>query len=146
VGNDAHLKVLRYPNIGIRQYLISQTGFPWDADFINRKASLVGITQIWGEVSPATCPISFTPEEQETALNDAAEWNESAETLSKARDAMGIDFEGGTEPENYEFARYMNLEFRTEMVRQAEEHERDLCWRAWPYKDDNDQSPPPAMS
>lgn len=135
--NDLHFKALQYPRLGMPQYLISQMGFPWDADFINLKASLVTFTQMWPDVSSSTepCPISFTPEEQKQALDDAEEWNESADMLSTVRDAMGIDLEGGTEPENYEFARNMNLGFRMEMVRQAEEHEREIAWRAWPYKE-----------
>ncbi|PGH15191.1 hypothetical protein AJ79_02556 [Helicocarpus griseus UAMH5409] len=92
------------------------------------------------------CPISFTPEEQQQALDDAAEWNESADMLSRAREAMGIDLEGGTEPGNFEYAQNMNLGFRMEMVRQSEEHERELAWRAWPYKDDDDTSLLPRYS
>lgn len=145
--NDTHLKAFRQPNIGVRQYLISQSGFPWDADFINLKASLVGITKRWPDISSEPCPISFTPEEQKKALDDAGEWIESAELLSTARASMGIDSEGGTEPDNFEFAREMNRGFRMEMVKQADEEglERELCWRAWPYKDDDDLSPVPAI-
>ncbi|KAK2810193.1 hypothetical protein FQN50_003163 [Emmonsiellopsis sp. PD_5] len=146
--NDLHFKTLQYPHLGLRQYLISQAGFPWDADFINLKASLVAATRSWKDISSSPedpCPISFTEEEQRQALDDAAEWNESADFLSKAREAMGIDFEGGTEPGNFEFAREMNLRFRMEMVRQADEHERELAWRTWPYKDDGDESPVPVL-
>ncbi|KAK2771974.1 hypothetical protein FQN53_004833 [Emmonsiellopsis sp. PD_33] len=146
--NDLHFKALQHPNLGLLQYLISQAGFPWDADFINLKASLVAVSRAWKDISSSPedpCPISFTAEEQRQALDDAAEWNESADLLSAAREAMGIDFEGGTEPENFEFAREMNSRFRREMVRQAEEHEREVAWRTWPYKDDGDESPVPVL-
>ncbi|PGH35444.1 hypothetical protein GX50_01782 [[Emmonsia] crescens] len=145
--NQRHFNALQYPYLGMIQYLISQTAFPWDADFINLMASLVAFTQIWKNVSSSSepCPISFTPEEQRQALDDAAEWNESADLLSASRDAMGVDLEGGTEPGNFEFAREMNLGFRMEMVKQAEEHERELAWRVWPYKDDGDVSTAPKV-
>ncbi|PGH23208.1 hypothetical protein AJ80_02738 [Polytolypa hystricis UAMH7299] len=94
---------------------------------------------------PHSCPISFTPEEQQQALDDASEWNESADIFSAARDGMGIDLQGGTGPENIEFAHNMNLGIRMEMVRQAEEHERELAWRVWPYKDDDDASSAPLV-
>lgn len=31
-----------------------------------------------------------------------------------------------------------NRQFRMEMLRQAEVDEREICWRNWPYKDDED--------
>lgn len=100
LGNDLHLSALRLPNRGLLQHLISQTGFPWDTDFVNLKVALVRIAQIWANLSSAPCPISFSPEEQENAFNEASERNESAELLSRAQQFMGIDLEGSTVPDN----------------------------------------------
>ena len=70
----------------------------------------------------------------------------SEELLTIIRNDLGIDPEGGTEPENFEWASRRNLEYRLEMLRQAEEDERDICWRNWPFKDDTDFSSPPLVS
>ncbi|WEW56479.1 hypothetical protein PRK78_001924 [Emydomyces testavorans] len=146
LGNRLHYKTMQLQNIGLLQFLISQTGYPWDADYINLKMSLVRVTQKWDLFSPEhSCPISFTPEEQQTALRKAIDWNASADMLSQMRESMAIDLEGGTEPENFELAVNMNEEFRMEMVKHAEPHQRDICWRTWPFKDDDDQSPTPTV-
>ncbi|WEW60945.1 hypothetical protein PRK78_006433 [Emydomyces testavorans] len=143
LGNKLHFKAFQMPSIGLLQYLISQSGMPWDADFINLKMSLVHVSQSWDKFSAEDCPILFTPEEQKKALDDATEWNESAAILTQMRDGMGIDIEGGTEPENLEFAMHINQGLRTETVRHSEKHERELAWRTWPFKDDDDTSPMP---
>ncbi|KAI1947423.1 hypothetical protein LOZ53_006289 [Ophidiomyces ophidiicola] len=146
LGNKLHYKTMRLKNIGLLQFLISQTGYPWDADYINLKMSLVYVAKNWDTFSPEhPCPIFFTPEEQQTALCEANDWNESASMLSQMRESMSIDSEGGTEPENFDFAMNMNLEFRMEMVKQAEPHQRNICWQTWPFKDDDDQSPAPPI-
>lgn len=145
LNNASHLQALRLRGLGVRQYLVSQAGFPWDADFVNLKAALVGISQGWEEFSSAPCPISFSSEEQEKAREESSEWNESAEMLSTFRDSMGIDPEGGTEPANFEYACNMNKQWRMEMLQHAEKEERELCWRAWPYKDDDDTSTAPIL-
>lgn len=44
VRNEQHMNVLKLPYIGMLQYLLHQTGYPWDADIINLRAALVGIT------------------------------------------------------------------------------------------------------
>ncbi|KAL1854994.1 hypothetical protein Plec18170_004406 [Paecilomyces lecythidis] len=145
LNNPLHLKAFRLRHLGLRQYLMAQTGFQWDADFVNLKAALVGITRAWDEISSQPCPISFSPEEEKKAMHDANEWNESADILSAVRDSLGIDAEGGTEPENYEHAIEMNKKWRLTMLEESDDHEKDICWRIWPYKDDNDDSEPPAI-
>lgn len=35
-----------------------------------------------------------------------------------------------------------NRQFRMEMLRQAEVDEREICWRNWPYKDEDESVPP----
>lgn len=147
--NSRHLQalrlVLRLRNLGLRQYLITQTGFPWAAYLINLRAAPIGVTNAWDEISTLPCPISFSSEEQEKVLNDASEWKESAEILSAVRDSLGIDPEGGTDPDNFEHARDMNQKWRVEMLKHAEDHERDLCWQGWPYQNNDDSSLPPAL-
>jgi hypothetical protein len=132
--NPEHLEALRLPNLGMLQYLIVQTSFPWDADLINLRAALVGITNAWDDISTLPCPISFSGEDLKKALNDALEWKESAEILLAVRDSLG----------NFEHASDMNQKWRIEMLKHAEAHERDLCWRGWPYKNHDDYSLPPA--
>lgn len=77
-------------------------------------------------------------------MAESQEWNESEQLLSQVRDHLGIDLEGGTEPENFERAVEGNRRFRIEMVRQAEEGQQEICWRNWPYKDDEDDSMSPS--
>ncbi|OGM48773.1 hypothetical protein ABOM_003006 [Aspergillus bombycis] len=142
--NNAHLKALQIPHIGMRQYLFRQTGYPWDADTINLSAALVGIStpHVWSSITSLPCPVSFSDEEREKSLEESADWNDSERLLSTIRNHLGIDLEGGTEPENYEWAYHKNLEFRMEFLRQSEEHEHELCWQNWPYKDDDDCTSP----
>ncbi|OJJ43571.1 hypothetical protein ASPZODRAFT_73818 [Penicilliopsis zonata CBS 506.65] len=144
IHNEKHMDVLKLPYFGMRQYLLQQTGYPWDADVINLRAAMVGITtpSVWSCISSAVCPVAFSDEDRERAIAESQEWNESEQLLSRVREHLGIDLEGGTEPENFERAVTANQEFRMEMVRQAEAEEREICWRNWPYKDEGDNSMP----
>lgn len=145
IHNKNHMNALKMPYLGTRRYLTQQTALPWNADVINLRAALVGITNahIWSGLSPLPCPVSFSEEEREIAMDESSQWNESEALLLRVRNDLGIDLEGGTEPENIEAAHQKNTELRLEMLRQSEVHERDLCWSNWPYKDDEDQSSPP---
>lgn len=147
VHNNKHMDVLKSPHLGMQQYLIRQTGYPWDADIINLRAALVGITttSAWNRISSAVCPVVFSDEEREAAMAESREWNESEQLLSQAREYLDIDLEGGTEPDNYERAIEGNLQFRMEMVRQSEPGQEGICWRNWPYKDAEDNSMPPIL-
>lgn len=120
--NGNHWGALKIPHLGMRQYLHQQTGYPWDGDVINLRAALVGITtpQIWNAITSERCPVGFSDQEQNTAMEESKEWNESEEPLNIIRNDIGIDPAGGTEPANFE------------------EDERDICWRNWPFKDDTD--------
>lgn len=145
VHNDKHMDVLKLPHLGMRQYLIRQTGYPWDADVINLRAALVGITttSVWSSISSAVCPVVFSDEEREVAMAESREWNDSEQLLSQVREYLDIDPEGGTEPEYYERAIEGNRQFRMEMVKQSEVDQQEICWRNWPYKDAEDNSMPP---
>jgi hypothetical protein len=145
VHNNQHMAVLKLPHLGMRQYLLRQTGYPWDADVINLRAALVGITtpSVWSNISSEVCPVVFSDEEREAAMAESQEWNESEQLLSRVREHLDIDLEGGTDPDNFERAVAGNREFRMEMVRQAEADQREICWRNWPYKDKEDSSTPP---
>lgn len=145
VHNEEHMNVLKTPHLGMQQYLLRQTGYPWDADVINLRAALVGITtpSVWSKISSAACPVVFSEEEREAAIAESQEWNESEQLLSRVREHLWIDLEGGTEPDNFERAVEGNRQFRMEMVRQAEAGQQEICWRNWPYKDQEDNSMPP---
>ncbi|KAE8151707.1 kinase-like domain-containing protein [Aspergillus avenaceus] len=147
VHNEQHMDVLKTPYLGMQQYLLRQTGYPWDADVINLRAALVGITtpSVWSKISSAECPVVFSDEQRQTAMAESEEWNESEQLLLRVREYLNIDSEGGTEPENLERAVEGNLQFRMEMVRQAEPDQREISWRNWPYKDKDDSSIPPQI-
>ncbi|KAJ6104056.1 Mitochondria protein Fmp29 [Penicillium sp. IBT 18751x] len=145
VHNDKHMDMLKLPHLGMRQYLLRQTGYPWDADVINLRAALVGITtpSVWSSISSAVCPVIFSNEERESAMAESQEWNESEQLLSRVREHLDIDPEGGTESDNFERAVEGNWQIRMEMIRQAEVGQREISWRNWPYKDEDDNSMPP---
>lgn len=145
VHNDQHMDVLKLPYLGMLQYLLRQTGYPWDADVINLRAALACITSptVWSMISSAACPVVFSDEEREAAIAESQEWNESEQLLSQVREHLNIDPEGGTEPDNFERAVEGNRQFRMEMVRQAESDQHEICWRNWPYKDKDDIDMPP---
>ncbi|KAL4896051.1 putative mitochondria protein Fmp29 [Aspergillus ambiguus] len=126
-------------------YTAATDRVPWNADVINLRAALVGITtpSVWSKISSAACPVVFSDEEREAAIAESQEWNESEQLLSQVREPLNIDLEGGTEPDNFERAVEGNRQFRMEMVRQAEAGQQELCWRNWPYKDKEDNSMPP---
>jgi hypothetical protein len=135
---------LKLPHLGMLQYLLRQTGYPWDADVINLRAALVGITtpSVWSEISSAVCPVVFSNDEREAAIAESQEWNESEQLLSRVREHLNIDPEGGTDPDNFERAVGGNRQFRMEMVRQADADQQKICWLNWPYKDKEDNSMP----
>ncbi|KAL5342481.1 kinase-like domain-containing protein [Aspergillus crustosus] len=147
VHNTQHMEVLKLPHLGILQYLLRQTGYPWDADIINLHAALVGVTSpsVWSKISSAVCPVVFSKEEREAAIAESQDWNESEQLLFRVREHLNIDLEGGTEPDNFERAVEGNRQFRLEMVRQAEADQQEICWRNWPYKDKEDNSMPPQI-
>ncbi|KAL3443689.1 hypothetical protein BJX65DRAFT_320472 [Aspergillus insuetus] len=130
VHKENHMDVLRLPHLSMQQYLLKQTGYPWDADVINLRAALVGITtpSVWSKIWSAPCPVEFSDEEREAALAESQEWNESERLLTRVTQAV----EG-------------NRQFCEEMVRQAEEGQEEIGWRNWPYKDDGDDSEPPLV-
>ena len=145
VYNEEHMNVLKTPHLGMQQYLLRQTGYPWDADVINLRAALVGITtpSVWSKISSEACPVVFSEEDREAAIAESQEWNESEELLSRIREHLNIDPEGGTDPDSFEAAVEGSRQFRVEMVRQAEADQQEISWRNWPYKDKEDNSMPP---
>lgn len=139
------MDVLQLPHLGMLQYLLRQTGYPWDTDVINLRAALVGITtpSVWSQLSLAACPVVFKDEERKVAMAESQEWNESEQLLSRVREHLNIDLEGGTEPDSFERAVEGNRHFRMEMVRQAEADQQEISWHDWPYKDKEDNRMPP---
>lgn len=75
---------------------------------------------------------------------ESREWNESEELLSRIREHLHIDPEGGTEPDNFERAMEGNRQFHLEMVRQTGAGQRERCWRNRPYKVEWDNRMPPS--
>lgn len=65
-------------------------------------------------------------------MRESREWNESEALLFTVRIDLGIDLEGGTQPESFEWASRRDMAVRMEMLRQCDEHERVVCWRNWP--------------
>ena len=130
----AHFKVLQYPRLGMLQYLISQTGFPWDADFINLKA--------YSLPSPRCDRISHLPQSPVPSplrqRNNGRPWTTQqsgtrALTCFRRRVMRwGLTWKVARSRRILKFAQNMNLGFTIEMVRQAEEHEREIAWRVWP--------------
>ena len=136
---ERHLRALKLPYLEMRQYLIRQAGMPWDGDLVNLQAALIGVYSKWHElVGEQTCRISFTDEEVRVAMQESKEWNEAAEVLATVRDSLGIDEEGGTDPDNYSRACFLNREWRMQMLKEANEEERERCWQIWPFKDDEE--------
>jgi hypothetical protein len=119
VHNEHHMDTLKLAYLGMQQYLLKQTGYPWDADVINLRAALVGITtpSVWSRMSSAPCPVEFNDQEREATMAESQEWNESEQLLARVGEHPGIDLEGGAEPENFERALEGNRQFHEEMVR-----------------------------
>ena len=141
---EPHMQALQLPYLHMRQYLIQQAGMPWDGDLVNLRAALVGVCSKWNAlVGDLPCPISFTDEQVRVALKESEEWNEAAEMLATVRESLGIDGEGGTYPENYDRAMFLNKEWRMKMLEAAKPEEKEKCWQIWPYKDDDDDSVAP---
>lgn len=69
---------------------------------INLRAVLVGITApgILDYISALLCPVPFTREERVSVMDESCEWNEFAASISRVRDDLGIDLEGGTNPDS----------------------------------------------
>ncbi|KAL8971193.1 MAG: hypothetical protein Q9197_003409 [Variospora fuerteventurae] len=142
---ERHLRALRLPYLGMRQYLIKQAGMPWDGDLVNLRAALVGVRSKWKDLAgERACPISFTDEEVRFAIQESKEWNEAEEVLTTIKDSLGIDGEGGTDPENYDRAAALNKEWRIQMLKEAKAEEKERCWQIWPFKDNSDDSKAPA--
>ena len=147
---ERHLRALRLPYLEMRQYLVKQAGMPWDGDLVSLRASLVGIHSKWNHLTNGespSCPISFTDEEGQSAMQESAEWNEAAEVLTRFRNSLGINGEGCTGPENYDFAVALNRELRVQLLRETKTKTKETqrCWEIWPFKDDDDDSEAPAV-
>ena len=141
---ERHMRALRLPYLEMRQYLIKQAGMPWDGDLVNLRAALVGVHSKWNDlVGEDPCPISFTDGEVRNGMLESTEWNEAAEHLATIRSTLGIDEEGGTDPENYPRACFLNRAWRMQMLKAAKPEERERCWQIWPYKDNDEDSKMP---
>ena len=144
---ERHMRALRLPYLEMRQYLIKQAGMPWDGDLVNLRAALIGVHSKWNDlVGEHPCPVSFTSEEVQIAMQESKEWNEAAEVLATIRNTLGIDGEGGTDPENYSRACVLNREWRMQMLKEAKAEERERCWRIWPFKDNDEDSEVPVAA
>ena len=144
---ERHMRALRLPYLEMRQYLIKQAGMPWDGDLVNVRAALIGVHSKWNDlVGEYPCPISFTDEEVRIAMQESKEWNEAAEVLATIRNTLGIDGEGGTDPENYSRACILNKEWRMQMLKEAKAEERERCWQIWPFKDNEEDSEMPVAA
>jgi hypothetical protein len=66
VQNERHMDILKSPYLGMRQYLLRQTGYPWDGDVVNLRAALVSITtpSVWSKIFSVECPVQFSDEEK----------------------------------------------------------------------------------
>lgn len=139
--SERHMRALRLPYVDMRQYLIKQAGMPWDGDLVNLRAALIGVRSKWKDlVGEDPCPISFTDEDVQVAMKESKEWNEAAEILATMRNTLGIDGEGGTDPQNYNRACALNREWRIRMLMEANAEEKERCWQIWPFKDNDDDS------
>lgn len=78
-------------------------------------------------------------------MSESSEWNDSENSLSTIKNYPGINLGGGTEPQDFEWASHQNHEFRLGFMRQAEGHERELCWWNWPFEEDGDSSFPSSV-
>ena len=143
---ERHMRALQLPYLEMRQYLITQAGMPWDGDLVNLRAALIGVRSKWNDlVGEDPCPISFTDDEVRIATQESTEWNEAAEQLATIRSTLGIDGEGGTDPENYPRACFLNREWRMQMLKAAKAEEQERCWQIWPYKDNDEDSKMPVV-
>lgn len=141
---EQHMRALRLPYLEMRQFLIRQAGMPWDGDLVNLRAALIGVRSKWSDlVGEDPCPISFTDDEVRIAKEESAEWDEAAEQLATIRSSLGIDGEGGTDPENCPRACFLNREWRMQMLKAAKAEEQERCWQIWPYKDSDEDSKMP---
>ncbi|OAL65448.1 phosphotransferase [Trichophyton rubrum] len=136
----ANLYYYAATGLGMIQYLISHAGYPWDADLINFRAGLVGLTKIWDGLISDPCPISFSPDDDKAILNDATEWRECEEILLNIQENIGVDREGGTHPDDFEHVYEMAQRLRLQIYANAEEKLRKLFWKSWIFKDDAEPS------
>ena len=143
---EVHLRALQTRYLGTRQYLIKQAGKPWNGDLVNLRAALIGIYSKWHDlVGEDPCPISFTAEEIQSAMKESEEWNDAAADLRNIRNYIGIDGQGGIDPEHFDFAKALNKEFRLQILREVDPEEKERFWQIWPFKDDDDNSEVPTV-
>ncbi len=103
---------------------------PWDGDLVNLRAALIGIYSKWTNVAgERACPISFTDEEMRSAMEESQEWNEATDMLTEIRNNLGIDLEGSTDPENYDRATALSMDWRIQMLKNAKAEEKERCWQ-----------------
>ncbi|KAL2051196.1 hypothetical protein ABVK25_008443 [Lepraria finkii] len=141
---ERHMRALRLPYLEMRQCLIKQASMPWDGDLVNLRAALIGVHSKWNNlIGEDPCPISFTDEGVRIAMQESKEWNKAAELLATIRNTLGIDGEGGTDPENYSRACVLNREWRMQMLKEAKAEEQERCWQIWPLKDNAEDSEAP---
>ena len=142
-----HMRALRLPYLEMRQYVIKQAGMPWDGDLVNLRAALIRLYLKWNDVvGEYPCPISFTDDEVQVAMQESKEWNEVAEVLVTIRNTLGIDGEGGTDPENFARACFLNREWRMQTLNRAKAEERERCWQIWPFRDNEEDSEVPVAA
>jgi hypothetical protein len=64
--NPVHFRALQHPYLPIRNNVIKQVDYPWDAELVSLHAALIRITQVWEQLvesSELPYPIHFTNDE-----------------------------------------------------------------------------------
>ncbi|RDH38148.1 hypothetical protein BDQ94DRAFT_156844 [Aspergillus welwitschiae] len=144
--------ILRHPDLNLNNILIAPNSakiarqIKAKAEFRSEEANLyyTAATGLYNDIHWSALKIPHLGMRHYLYQQTGYPWDGDVINIRAA--LVGIDPEGGTEPANFDWASWRNLEYRLEMLRQAEEDERDICWRNWPFKDDTDISSPPRDS
>lgn len=139
--NKDHFEACSNEHGVLKQKLFQHSSSPWEGDNVTLKADLVRAMQLWEELTATTekkappCPLSYS-EEVDKCLKLEAEQKDADEDMEKSRDGLGVSLDGWVPTEQYEQAKEMTQNFKSEVLMAAEsDFDRMQIEKHWPFDD-----------
>ena len=139
--NPVHFEALRRPFLPILQRLVVHAGRPWAGNNVFLQFAILQASKLWAEMgATGPCPVEFTDEQAARIEKDYEEYNEALEHFEYLRGLVGANEEGWVSNEEYEETMVRNECVRRELALAGDPEDRNEIWRAWPFKDEGDES------
>ncbi|KAL8766864.1 MAG: hypothetical protein Q9209_006460 [Squamulea sp. 1 TL-2023] len=144
--NKDHSDALSDPYGLLRKRLFHRAATPWNGNSVYLKADIIQVIKLWKKITAsqdenaADCPIHYSEAEAKECFRLLSELQEAAADLDKAREHLGMDYQGCVFPNYYDAIKARCQEIKKEALEEAEtDLERDALLNHFPF-DDHDET------